>query len=70
MKLVGQKILLDSALKADLFRGFASNSDVVKEVQAGLPLLLTEGGIIRGFAKDEGEWFEFLEELLDIEPVE
>jgi uncharacterized membrane protein len=69
MKLVGQKILLDKALKADLFRGFASNSNVVKEVQAGLPLLLTEGGIIRGFAKDEGEWFKFLEKLLDIEPV-
>ena len=70
MKLVGQKILLDQELKADLFRGFASNSDVVKKVQAGLPLLLTEGGVIRGLPKDEGEWFKFLEKLLDIEPVE
>ena len=68
MKLVGEKILLDKALKADLFRGFASNSNIVKEVRSGLPLLLTEDGIIRGFPKDEGEWFMFLEELLEIEP--
>jgi len=70
MKLVGEKILLDKALKADLFRGFASNSNVVKEVRSGLPLLITEDGIIRGFPKDQGEWFMFLEELLDIKPLD
>ena len=69
MKLVGEKILLDKALKADLFRGFASNSDVVKEVRSGLPLLLSEDGIIRGYPKNEGEWFMFLEELLGVEPL-
>ncbi len=69
MQLVGEKILLDKALKADLFRGFASNSEVVREVRSGLPLLLSEEGIIRGFPKDEGEWFMFLEELLEIKPI-
>ena len=69
MRLVGEQVLLDQTLKANSFRSFAGNSDDIKKMNAGLPLLLTEFGIIRGIPKTEQEWFMFLEELLGIEPL-
>lgn len=69
MRLAGEAVLLDQNLKANSFRSFAGNSDEVKKMNAGLPVLLTEFGVIRGVPKDEQEWFTFLEELLDIKPV-
>lgn len=69
MELAGEAVLLDENLKADSFRSFAGNSDEVNQLNAGLPVLLTEFGVIRGVPRTEKEWFSFLEELLDIKPV-
>ncbi len=59
-----QAAVLDAKSQA-----FAGNSDVVKEIRSGLPVLLTEVGIIRGLTNDEDEWFMYLEELFEIEPI-
>jgi uncharacterized membrane protein/protein-disulfide isomerase len=69
MRLVGEAVLLDENLKANSFRSFAGNSDEVRRLNSGLPVLLTEFGVIRGMPKTESEWFQFLEELLDIKPL-
>jgi hypothetical protein len=69
MRLVGEKVLLDTTLKADSFRNFASNGDNMNKMKIGLPILLAEAGIIRGVPKTEQEWFTFLEKLLAIKPV-
>ncbi len=69
MRLVGEQVLLDETLQADSYRSFASHSDAQKQMNTGLPILLTEFGIIRGIPKTEQEWFTFLEALLEIEPL-
>ncbi len=69
MRLAGEAVLLDENLKANSFRSFAGNSDEVQRLNSGLPVLLTEFGVIRGIPNSESEWFLFLEELLDIKPL-
>jgi len=69
MRLAGEAVLLDENLKADSFRSFAGNSDEVQRMNSGLPVLLTEFGVIRGVPNSEQEWFQFLEKLLDIKPL-
>lgn len=69
MDLVGAEVLLDENLKADSLRSFAGNSDDMKKMHTGLPLILTTRGMLKGVPKTEAEWFKFLEETLGIEPV-
>lgn len=69
MRLVGEQVLLDESLKVDAYRSFADHSDTMNELKSGLPILLTEAGVIRGIPKSEEEWFKFLEAQLNIKPL-
>ena len=69
MKLVGEEVF-DQALKADSLRSFAGNSDDMKKMHSGLPLLLTTKGKVRGVPNNERDWFNFLETQLGILPIE
>ena len=69
LRLVGKEVLLDQTLAADSLRNVAGNSDDFTELQAGLPIILSEHSKLIGIPKSESEWFEFLEELLPIQPL-
>lgn len=69
MRLAGDAVLLDQNLKANSFRSFAGNSEEVQQLNAGLPVLLTEFGAVLGAPRDQDEWFAFLEKHFKIKPV-
>jgi hypothetical protein len=68
MRLAGEAVLLDQNLKASSFRNFAGNSQEVQQLNAGLPVLLTEVGVIRGAPRSLDEWFAFLEAHVKLKP--
>ena len=69
MKLVGEDVLLDQNLKAKSLSSFAGNSDDLKKMNSGLPLIMTEKGLLKGVPRNETEFFQYLEKLLGVEPV-
>lgn len=69
MNLVGEEVLLDQNLKAESLSSFAGNSDDMKKMNSGLPLILTTGGKLEGVPNSEAEWFKFLESTLGVVPV-
>ena len=68
IQLVGTKVLLDESLQADSFRNIAGNIEDMNKLQSGLPIFLTERGVVRGAPTSEGDWFEFLEKHLNMVP--
>ncbi len=70
MNLVGEEVLLDENLKAESLSSFAGNSDDMKKMNTGLPLILTPDGMLKGVPRTEEKFFSFLEEVLGVEPVE
>ena len=69
MKLVGEEVLLDENLKAESLSSFAGNSDDLKKMNTGLPLIVTKDGLLKGVPKSENEFFDFLETVLGVTPV-
>ncbi len=64
LSLVGQAILIDDALNADIGRRISSQCAVLRNLKSGLPILLTERGMIRGVPKNSEEWSKFLNSQL------
>lgn len=70
MDLVGEEVLIDDSLQAAAFRNFAGNSQELQNLQTGLPVIVTQKGRVRGIPNTKDEWFDFLEKLLDIKPID
>jgi len=70
MDLAGEEVLLDNTLQADTSKKVLKQCDAFKALNSGLPMLLTERGIIRGLPKGEQQWFEVLEKQFGLKPLD
>ncbi|QEG32761.1 vitamin K epoxide reductase family protein [Bythopirellula goksoeyrii] len=68
MELVGNEILLDKSLEIDANRRVKQHVDEMKKLETGLPVLVSEKGVIKGVPNDETKWFGFFENTLGLEP--
>jgi len=64
LKLAGEGVLIDGALKADLGQRIAEQCDTIKRLESGLPVLLTEKHVIKGIPRSEKQWASLIEALL------
>ncbi len=69
MRLAGEAVLIDEELKNEAFVRVRKNCAAHVKLKTGLPLLLTEKGMIRGVPQSEAELFEFLETKLGLQPL-
>ncbi len=70
MELAGEGVLLDLEIRAETSKKILEQCDTFKATNSGLPILLTEKGIIRGMPENERQWFEILEKQFDIKPLD
>lgn len=68
MELVGDQVLLDKSLGVEANRRVTQHVEEMKKLNSGLPILVSEKGIIRGIPGSEKEWFGFFEDTLGLEP--
>jgi protein-disulfide isomerase len=68
LRLVGEAVLLDKQVKADIKRRLAEQATVFKSLRSGLPILLFADGALRGVPEESEKLFEYLETKLGIEP--
>jgi protein-disulfide isomerase len=68
LRLVGEAVLLDKQVKADIQRRLAAQATVFKSLRSGLPILLFADGALRGVPEESEKLFEYLETKLGIEP--
>lgn len=68
MELVGNEVLLDKSLGVEANRRVKTHVEEMKKLNSGLPILVSEKGIIRGVPKSENEWFGFFEKTLGLQP--
>jgi protein-disulfide isomerase len=70
MELVGDAILLDKSIATESNRRVGESAAEFEPLQVGLPVLIFEGGIVKGLPKTEQEWFQMLEERVGVKPLE
>ncbi len=66
--LVGESILLDKKVKANIKRRLATQSSSFKRLKSGLPVLLFTSGALRGVPTESQQLFNYLESKLGVEP--
>jgi uncharacterized membrane protein len=69
MQLAGEAVLFDKSIEADSNRRVGEYAAEFEKLQVGLPVLVFEGGIIRGMPETEQQWFEMLEQRMGLRPV-
>jgi uncharacterized membrane protein len=69
MELAGEAVLMDKVIEAEAKSRVATFAAQMEPLRVGLPILIFEGGIIRGMPDSEDEWFQMLEQRLGLKPV-
>lgn len=68
MSLVGDAILLDKRIKADISQRLTKQATTFKGLKSGLPVLLFANGALRGVPKESQKLFDYLEATLGVAP--
>ncbi|MDZ4658129.1 MAG: vitamin K epoxide reductase family protein [Bythopirellula sp.] len=66
MELVGDEILLDKSIATESNRRVGESAAELEPLKIGLPVLIFEGGVVRGLPATEAEWFKMLEERVGV----
>lgn len=69
MELAGDGVLMDKNLEAEAKARVATFAAQMEPLKVGLPVLIFEGGVVRGMPDNETEWFQIFEERLGLKPV-
>jgi uncharacterized membrane protein/thiol-disulfide isomerase/thioredoxin len=69
MELAGEAVLTNKEIEAEAKSRVATFAAQMEPLKVGLPILIFEGGIIRGMPESEDEWFQMLEQRLGLKPV-
>lgn len=64
--LAGDEVLLDKSLGVDANRRVAVHVEEMKQLNSGLPIVVSTMGFIRGVPKSEAEWFNFFDKELQL----
>ncbi len=70
MDLVGDAILLDKSIAIESNRRVGESAAELEPLKIGLPVLIFEGGVVRGLPDSEQEWFQMLEARMGVKPLE
>jgi uncharacterized membrane protein/thiol-disulfide isomerase/thioredoxin len=69
MELAGESVLTDKVIEAEARSRVSTFAAQMEPFRVGLPILIFEGGLIRGMPDSEAEWFQMLEQRLGLKPV-
>jgi uncharacterized membrane protein/protein-disulfide isomerase len=69
MELAGDGVLMDKNLEAEAKARVATFAAQMEPLKVGLPVLIFEGGVVRGMPDSDAEWFKIFEERLGLKPV-
>ena len=69
LSLVGEEILLDKKVKAEIKKRISLQSPALKRLKSGLPVLLFPNGALRGVPKESQKLFDYLEGKLGVTPI-
>jgi hypothetical protein len=69
MELAGEAVLTDKVVEAEAKSRVASFAAQMEPLRVGLPILIFEGGLVRGMPDSEEEWFQVFEQRLGLKPV-
>jgi uncharacterized membrane protein/protein-disulfide isomerase len=69
MELAGEAVLMDKDIEAEAKSRVATFAAQMEPLKVGLPILVFEGGIVRGMPDNEAEWFQIFEQRLGLKPV-
>jgi uncharacterized membrane protein/protein-disulfide isomerase len=70
MELAGDGVLMDKNLEAEAKSRVATFAAQMEPLKVGLPVLIFEGGVVRGMPDNETEWFQIFEHRLGLKPVD
>jgi uncharacterized membrane protein/protein-disulfide isomerase len=69
MALAGTKVLTDKSIEIESKRRVAEHARDMDALKIGLPILIFDGGVIKGMPGSDAEWFQMLEQRLGLKPV-
>jgi uncharacterized membrane protein/protein-disulfide isomerase len=69
MELAGEAVLTNKDIEAEARSRVATFAAQMEPMKVGLPILVFEGGIVRGMPDSEAEWFKIFEQRLGLKPV-
>jgi uncharacterized membrane protein/protein-disulfide isomerase len=69
MELAGEAVLTDKVVEAEAKSRVATFAAQMEPLRVGLPILIFEGGLVRGMPDSEEEWFQIFEQRLGLKPV-
>ncbi len=69
MQLAGERVLFDKSLDSEANRRIGEHAEEFQSLNTGLPILVFEGGFVRGMPASEQQWFEMLEQRVGLRPV-
>lgn len=69
MALVGSNVLTDKAIEVESKRRVAEHSADMEALKTGLPILIFEGGVIKGLPGSDNEWYQMLENRFGVKPA-
>lgn len=69
MELAGEAVLTNKDIEAEAKARVATFAAQMEPLKVGLPVLVFEGGIVRGMPDTEAEWFKIFEERLGLKPL-
>ena len=68
MKLAGSEVLVDKQIALESNQRVVDHASQMEPLRVGLPILVFDGGIVRGMPDTEAQWFEMLEQRMGMQP--
>jgi protein-disulfide isomerase len=67
MKLAGGEVLVDKQIALESNQRVVDHANQMEPLKVGLPILVFDGGIVRGMPETEAEWFQMLEQRMGMQ---
>lgn len=63
LALAGEEVLINETIQSETLQRITEHCNIFHEAKAGLPMVLTNRGVIKGIPKESEQWFQVMEQF-------